>query len=145
MSKTLREYITINFCVLATLGAEVKNISNVFPNTSVFTAKNDTNIAIDETQNRLPAIITDAKLLMSEVIISDFNSPYGVNGRYRVYVHQGVDIIGYANEPILAMADGIVLETAFADCVGPNVVIDHGLSSDNKRLIAIYSLSLIHI
>ena len=55
------------------LGAEVKNISNVFPNTSVFTARNDTSIAIDETQNRLPAIITDAKLLMSEVVISDFN------------------------------------------------------------------------
>ncbi len=55
------------------LGAEVKNISNVFPNTSVFTTKNDTSITIDETQNRLPAIITDAKLLMSEVIISDFN------------------------------------------------------------------------
>ena len=54
-------------------------------------------------------------------------------------VHQGVDIIGYANEPILAMADGIVLETASADCVGPNVVIDHGFSSDNKRLITIYS------
>ena len=47
-------------------------------------------------------------------------------------VHQGVDIIGYANEPILAMADGVVLETASADCVGPNVVIDHGLSFNNK-------------
>ena len=54
-------------------------------------------------------------------------------------MHQGVDIIGYANEPILAMADGIVLETASAECVGPNVVIDHGLSSDNKKLITIYS------
>lgn len=72
-------------------------------------------------------------------IISDFFSNFGVNGRTRVQVHQGVDIIGYANEPILAMADGIVLETAFADCVGPNVVIDHGLSHDNKRLITIYS------
>jgi len=51
----------------------VNNISSVFPNTSVFTAKNDSIISIDETQNRLPAIITDAKLLMSEVIISDFN------------------------------------------------------------------------
>ena len=72
-------------------------------------------------------------------IISDFFSKYGVNGRTRVQVHQGVDIIGYAHEKILAMADGIVLETASADCVGPNVVIDHGFSADNKRLIAIYS------
>ena len=72
-------------------------------------------------------------------IISDFYSNYGVNGRTRMQVHQGVDIIGYANEKILAMADGIVLETAAADCVGPNVVIDHGLSPDNKKLIAVYS------
>ena len=72
-------------------------------------------------------------------IISDFASMYGVNGRTRMNIHQGVDIIGYANEPILAVADGIVLETALADCVGPNVVIDHGLSADNKRLITIYS------
>ena len=72
-------------------------------------------------------------------IISDFFSKFGVNGRTRMQVHQGVDIIGYANEPILAMADGIVLETASSDCVGPNVVIDHGLSSNNKRLITIYS------
>ena len=72
-------------------------------------------------------------------IISDFFSKFGVNGRTRMQVHQGVDIIGYANEPILAMADGIVLETASAECVGPNVVVDHGLSSDNKRLITIYS------
>ena len=72
-------------------------------------------------------------------IISDFFSKFGVNGRTRMQVHQGVDIIGYANEPILAMADGIVLETASAECVGPNVVIDHGLSSDNKRLVTIYS------
>ena len=72
-------------------------------------------------------------------IISDFKSMYGVNGRTRMNIHQGVDIIGYANEPILAVADGIVLETALADCVGPNVVIDHGLSADNKRLITIYS------
>ena len=72
-------------------------------------------------------------------IISDFASKFGVNGRTRMNIHQGVDIIGYANEPILAVADGIVLETAIAECVGHNVVIDHGLSADNKRLITIYS------
>ena len=72
-------------------------------------------------------------------VLSDFFSSFGVNGRTRVQVHQGVDIIGYANEQISAMADGIVLETASADCVGPNVVIDHGFSNDNKRLITIYS------
>ena len=73
MSKSLRAYIIIFFSAVVFLGAEAKSASSVFPNTSVFTTKNDTSIAIDETQNRLPAIISDAKLLMSEVIISDFN------------------------------------------------------------------------
>ena len=73
MSKSLRAYIVIFFSTVVFLGAEAKSASSVFPNTSVFTTKNDTSIAIDETQNRLPAIISDAKLLMSEVIISDFN------------------------------------------------------------------------
>lgn len=73
MSNTLRAYIAIYFCLLASLGANAKSISRVFPNTAVFTTRSDTSITIDETRNRLPAIITDAKLLMSEVIISDFN------------------------------------------------------------------------
>ena len=73
MSKTLRAYITIYICILASLDANAKNMTSVFANTSVFTTRSDTSIAIDETRNRLPAIITDAKLLMSEVIISDFN------------------------------------------------------------------------
>ena len=73
MSKSLRAYIIIFFSAVVFLGAKAKSASSVFPNTSVFTTKNDTSIAIDETQNRLPAIISDAKLLMSEVIISDFN------------------------------------------------------------------------
>ena len=72
-------------------------------------------------------------------ILSDFSSMFGVNGRTRMQQHQGVDIIGYANEPILAIADGIVLETTYANCVGPTVVIDHGKSSKIERLITIYS------
>ena len=73
MSKSLRAHIVTFFSTVVFLGAEAKSASSVFPNTSVFTTKNDTSIAIDETQNRIPAIISDAKLLMSEVIISDFN------------------------------------------------------------------------
>ena len=64
---------------------------------------------------------------------------FGVNGRTRMQLHQGVDIIGNANETIIAIADGVVLETAVAPCVGPNVVIDHGKTKDNKKLITIYS------
>ena len=48
---------------------------------------------------------------------------YGVNGRTRVQIHQGIDILGGANEPIIAIADGIVLETDEKLCEGPSVVI----------------------
>ena len=72
-------------------------------------------------------------------IISDFKSRYGVNGRTRVNVHQGIDIIGSDEEPIIAIADGKVLETGITYCEGPSVVIDHGKSFDNKSLITIYS------
>ena len=72
-------------------------------------------------------------------IISNFNSKYGVNGRTRINLHQGVDIIGSANESVIAIANGIVLETSVTRCEGPSVVIDHGKSLDNKKLITIYS------
>ena len=72
-------------------------------------------------------------------IISDFKSNLGVNGRTRMNVHQGIDIIGSANEFIIAIANGKVLETSVTACEGPSVVIDHGVSLDNKKLITIYS------
>ena len=73
MNKTFRVIIPLVFCVKAVLGAESKSVSNVFPNSTVFTSTNDTTLNIDETRNRFPEILRDAKLLMSEVIISDFN------------------------------------------------------------------------
>ena len=73
MDKTFRVIISLVFCVKAVLGAEAKSVSNVFPNSTVFTSTNDTTLNIDETRNRFPEILRDAKLLMSEVIISDFN------------------------------------------------------------------------
>ena len=72
-------------------------------------------------------------------IISDFKSMYGVNGRTRMQLHQGIDIIGHANEPIIAIADGIVLETEIDECMGPTLVINHNTSFDNKNLITIYT------
>jgi len=60
-------------CTVAVLGGSPKSVSTVFPSPSVFTANSDSTINVDETRNRLPALITDAKLLMSEVVISDFN------------------------------------------------------------------------
>ncbi len=55
------------------LGAKENTILSVFPKASVFTTTSDTLNRIDETRNRLPDIIKDAKILMSEVMISDFN------------------------------------------------------------------------
>ena len=72
-------------------------------------------------------------------IISDFKSIHGVNGRTRMQIHQGIDIIGNANQPIIAIADGTVLETEEKLCEGPSVVIDHGESNTGERLIAIYT------
>ena len=72
-------------------------------------------------------------------IISDFRSQFGVNGRTRMTLHQGVDIIGRANQSIIAIADGVVLETVVKDCIGPTLVINHGKSFDKKDLITIYS------
>ena len=72
-------------------------------------------------------------------IISDFKSMYGVNGRTRMQIHMGIDIIGNANQPIIAIADGKVLEIEEKLCEGPSVVIDHGKSMSGERLIAIYT------
>ena len=72
-------------------------------------------------------------------IISDFKSIYGVNGRTRMQIHQGIDILGEANQPIIAIADGIVLETDQKFCEGPSVVIDHGRAISGERLIAVYT------
>ena len=76
MNNILRAIVFLLVLTNALLGSEAKSISSVFPSASVFTtATNDTtsNITVDETRNRFPEILKDAKLLMSEVIISDFN------------------------------------------------------------------------
>tara|TARA_Y100000589_G_scaffold316424_1_gene341147 strand:- start:453 stop:1244 length:792 start_codon:yes stop_codon:yes gene_type:complete len=82
---------------------------------------------------------TSPNNLKANPIISNFASMFGVNGRTRMQIHQGIDILGSGNEPIIAIADGKVLETGITNCVGPTLVIDHGLSPDNKKLIALYS------
>ena len=71
-------------------------------------------------------------------ILSDFGSMSGVNTRPRDNIHQGIDIIGYKNQPVIAIADGKVLETTIEDCWGSTLVVDHGKSIDGKNLIAIY-------
>ncbi len=71
-------------------------------------------------------------------ILSDFGSMNGVNTRPRDSIHQGIDIIGPKDQPIIAVADGKVLETTIEDCWGSTLIIDHGKSRDGKNLIVIY-------
>tara|TARA_X000000950_G_scaffold211573_1_gene254470 strand:- start:2823 stop:3605 length:783 start_codon:yes stop_codon:yes gene_type:complete len=71
-------------------------------------------------------------------ILSDFGAMNGVNTRPRDQMHQGIDIIGPQNQPIIAIADGKVLETTIEDCWGATVVIDHGKSINGENLITIY-------
>ena len=71
-------------------------------------------------------------------ILSDFGVMSGVNTRPRDQIHQGIDIIGSKNEPII-VADGLVLEATVEDCWGSTLVIDHGESLDGKKLIVLYA------
>ena len=72
-------------------------------------------------------------------ILSDFGVMSGVNTRPRDHIHQGIDIIGSKNEPIIAVADGKVLQATVEDCWGSTLVVDHGESKDSKKLIVIYA------
>ena len=71
-------------------------------------------------------------------IISDFHSGLGANGLPRRTRHQGIDIPGPAGQPVIAAADGVVVETDIGSCWGPTVVIDHGRGPDGKPLVAAY-------
>ena len=78
-------------------------------------------------------------------IASDFHSMWGVDKmRKRNKNHQGIDITGEKNDPIIAAADGAVLESVIEKCWGPTIAIDHGKDIDGKDMIVLY-LSLIHI
>ena len=71
-------------------------------------------------------------------ILSDYGSMNGVNTRPRDSIHQGIDIIGSRDQPVIAIADGKVLEATVEDCWGATMIIDHGESLDGKKLITIY-------
>lgn len=66
-------------------------------------------------------------------IIGDFNVRR-MDGK----IHQGIDIWGLPGQPIIAIADGRVIETYIYSCAGPTVTIDHGRDKDGKPLIAFY-------
>ena len=71
-------------------------------------------------------------------IISDFQSWMGANRKRRGAIHQGFDIAGPSGQPVIAIADGLVVETHVEKCWGPTVVVDHGNDKDGKPLIALY-------
>ena len=71
-------------------------------------------------------------------IISDFHSWIGANGKRRDSVHQGIDIAGRSGQPVIAIADGLVVETHVEQCWGPTVIIDHGTDKHGNPLIALY-------
>ena len=72
MNSILRAIIISNLIALSgqLLGSMSKE---VFPNALAFTTEIDTTLNLDESRNRFPEILRDAKLLMSEVVISDYN------------------------------------------------------------------------
>ena len=75
MNKIFRAIILLLVLIRPLPGSEARSISNVFPDPSAFTNTIDTTnlSSIDETRNRFPELLRDSKLLMAEVIVSDFN------------------------------------------------------------------------
>jgi len=72
-------------------------------------------------------------------VLSEFHSMMGANGLRRSQRHQGIDFAGPDGGPILAAADGIVLEAVTESCWGPTIMIDHGRAADGRtRLVALY-------
>ena len=75
MNKIFRAIILLLVLIRPLPGSEARSISNVFTDPAAFTNTIDTTnlSSIDETRNRFPELLRDSKLLMAEVIVSDFN------------------------------------------------------------------------
>ena len=71
-------------------------------------------------------------------IDSDFQSDFGMDGGARRNEHQGIDIGGRSGQPILAVADGTVLEATAEGCWGPTVAVDHGNDANGNKVVALY-------
>ena len=87
----------------------------------------------------IPAIpVYPTEVLATNGIASDFLSMTGVGGIQRNSIHRGIDIKGPSGQPIIAIADGRVVEIHVDECWGPTVAIDHGSSKLGGPLIALY-------
>lgn len=77
-------------------------------------------------------------------IISDYRSARGVMGRLRAKNpvvrprHGGIDILGPVGAPVLAAADGVVLDAAFDEVAGLTVRIRHPGTGWDRDLITEY-------
>ena len=74
MNKIFRAIILLLVLIRPLPGSEARSISNVFHPSAFTNTIDTTNLStIDETRNRFPELLRDSKLLMAEVIVSDFN------------------------------------------------------------------------
>ena len=73
MIKVFRNISVYLFSVTIIYCAEESLVPKPFPTTPAYNSSIDTLISLDETRNRFPEMLSDAKFLMSEVLISDFN------------------------------------------------------------------------
>ncbi len=71
-------------------------------------------------------------------IDSEYGSYIGVNGGRRNAPHFGIDIKGEYGQPVIAAADGVVLNAVAESCWGPTIAVDHGKDPDGKPVIALY-------
>ena len=73
MIKVFRNISVYLFSIAIIYCAEESLAPKAFPVAPTINSSIDTLISLDETRNRFPEILSDAKFLMSEVLISDFN------------------------------------------------------------------------
>ena len=73
MIKVFRNISVYLFSLTIIYCAEESLVPKPFPTTPAYNSSIDTLISLDETRNRFPEMLSDAKFLMSEVLISDFN------------------------------------------------------------------------
>lgn len=52
--------------------------------------------------------------------------------------HEGIDVIGKKGSPVIAAADGVVIQSFYEPLYGNRLVIDHGVDSSGKRTRTVY-------
>lgn len=71
-------------------------------------------------------------------IISNYLSHTNAGNQKRSIMHTGIDIGGKVGTPILAAADGYVLNSWYSGGGGNSIIIDHGQDSDGSYIRTLY-------